>query len=1568
MTAPDHSRDTLVRLTTGLGAASRSPQFDSLRELLSAAAPRAASTESPPNPLEDVAFAATAAGAAIRRVDPADVAVDIGMYSNPLRGMAPTRTIGPFLDRAGGRVRFEVYEPAHAIRIASGGAVLFALSAARFPKHRPTTGAVTLDVQPGSAWIEAALVAPGSPAGFIGARVRDGKLTIPAGSVESANGRIDIGVLPTCSLTLEFEPAVPPALGANACAAATGTTITAPARLRIEIEHGAVHSVAVGSGSATAYGQHYAFHDHRGRGRYVPAIASIVFDARVAPSSFDPSSIASPLIAGSGTAAITEAGWAIPLTQVSADALGVAAGSGGWALALGPGIAARVVANDPDPLALGSAWIVISAGSFTLKAVSAPAGTAVRTLTLWALASAGDRPLPLAIRHPPGTQLVYSCSADGERVLATGMCKLAIDQPVEISGQPIEVADGAVLLAIVAQGGSQHITVYGVPGTGPSSPSSHKPARDALLALRNALLWVSPPALYIIVGELSDGGRIATGAAAVLFRLRRWAPILPDPYVASFALLRDREPGAGGAGTLIAELTWTAGGPAMLEFLGALPAPAVAELPGSPPGTRPHPADPYDVATPTAPRGSLGSSDHPAHGVAVLVESHAETSAAEARAAGAVALPRAGIRLLDVSTRKDLIGIEWSKVDPGTVGVSAGGQAAAGAAMLARMDVHLPLVAQRVFMLPQVQWEPVRTLPEDQDPIVLGSFPTPLASASDGGATRLAAASPTLVPAIPDLVVDGVLDAFADGAQTAFATTLPFGIQTLVRLRPTASGGLLRDTMHRTEPVFAAPAVRGGAQITALAEGGRRKPGDESAGFQGLTVQRRNGVDLATGAPLNISVLGSTLDPAGSVESIFNSEFTTTAPRVPITRFDLSGYGGSNFSDWQNPFGAFAQTTKVQFKVVVGRAFWEMVKVATVLYPWGIHVTRSITIERTAGAGVIRKDSGWVASSDGLFDFRYKPNAATPLQPSPYTVHPGLIRGLFGVTRIRPTNGPEIAFPGSSGTVRMSPYYFDADLALEGGATTRAIGLLGFLQLAPSGRPLDTTELGRLFELQGAIGGPIEHTLDVGGSGLAFRATRVEADRAIEGGDLRLVGVLRGSVGFPAVGSWATVRLPGPANATAPREPVPVDSVRGAPLVRQQRMLDPVSGAMRLAAAAGNYRFADAADLFAAGNPAWDYAFLESNAACSFLFRRPHIAHGVAEIASTTTASFADVISRTTSKAVYPPLENAIDFPSPAHKLRLVPGGFALDPPANFTPSRPDLALAQEGANEIRLTYGSATVRYGLDATGWSLHLTRLRSEADMLGMTAFSATEYDIIGSASDRPVISRAQNFLFPEFEDALDFIPGFTQHPNFGPIDLAPSNLDHEIKVNLRAEYEKEFGIVTIGCHVGSWVGWEIDSTTGITVPATGLELGAELEVKIPLEPPWFMVLGLELAATLKQLATTSALSTEIEVDAFVGFGAEIKIGPFGGEAYLAVGVVVIWDDGIWKVGGLVKLHAELDLGICSVSLDAELKGVVYCETPDRKCDYSGEVEVNVSICWVFHIDATYEASDTAIIGSC
>ena len=151
-----------------------------------------------------------------------------------------------------------------------------------------------------------------------------------------------------------------------------------------------------------------------------------------------------------------------------------------------------------------------------------------------------------------------------------------------------------------------------------------------------------------------------------------------------------------------------------------------------------------------------------------------------------------GLRLLDVSTNKDLLGVELGAA------ASAGLPTADSSFQLFALDVCTPAANLAVFTLPQVQWEPVRTLDRDQDLAHLGSFPTPLASVTDGGATQLAVRSVRLVPAIPDLVVDVLIEEFGAGMPTGMVTTLPFGLRAALALR--SAERRPRRRHHRAQP------------------------------------------------------------------------------------------------------------------------------------------------------------------------------------------------------------------------------------------------------------------------------------------------------------------------------------------------------------------------------------------------------------------------------------------------------------------------------------------------------------------------------------------------------------------------------------------------------------------------------------------------------------------------------------------------------------------------------------------------------------------------------------------------
>jgi hypothetical protein len=356
---------------------------------------------------------------------------------------------------------------------------------------------------------------------------------------------------------------------------------------------------------------------------------------------------------------------------------------------------------------------------------------------------------------------------------------------------------------------------------------------------------------------------------------------------------------------------------------------------------------------------------------------------------------------------------------------------------------------------------------------------------------------------------------------------------------------------------------------------------------------------------------------------------------------------------------------------------------------------------------------------------------------------------------------------------------------------------------------------------------------------------------------------------------------------------------------------------------------------------------------------------GSAEIRTDVAPCFADVFARFTSKGAFPPIPNVIQLPGGPYRL-LVNGsnaGLRLTPAVTAPNPRPELALSAPGANRIRLLYDAATLHLDIQDATWSLDLPGLRIWADLMGIDKFSGTEYHLVGSTTQRPQLRDILTFLDSGFEDALRFIPGFLNRGTFGPIDLKATNVKHELKIATGFEKKIDLGPAELSFSGYTDVGFTEDSATGLTTGFTGVKVGAGLQAKIYVYPPVFVIFGLEFEAGVKSLFT-GATQTEIQVAAFVGVGAGFHVGPFAAEAWLAVGVVVVYEDPTFKVGGLVRVEAEVDLEVVTVTIEGEFKGVFYKDmTGATLCDYGGEMSVNVEIFWFFQIKATYEVSDTA-----
>lgn len=642
--------------------------------------------------------------------------------------------------------------------------------------------------------------------------------------------------------------------------------------------------------------------------------------------------------------------------------------------------------------------------------------------------------------------------------------------------------------------------------------------------------------------------------------------------------------------------------------------------------------------------------------------------------------------LLDVSTNADLCGVSFDWLYGRDQFVTTHVPVTAPGSSFPVQVEGMEVVSQgrnvKVFTVPQISWEPLINL----SPKVVAGDPPPGFNyyPNDGGPTTILNNGDETVALAPLPLTGYLLDRF-ERDEKAFAAyalmTLPFGLKALAVLQDPYT---FTDPNHATHTRRGADlrlnaeqfaAMKGGLQLQLTA--GEAFISGESDMFVGSAVQLNNVLDFA-GTSHGDSTLGRT------VTKIFNNEFLLQPfdlirqRGVPLTRIDLSGYGASSFSNWLNPTAAFAETSQARFDIFVGRCAHEVIQVKSIIYPWAIKVVRTITIFRVGSGYIYRHDSGWRAESNGEFDFRYFVNE-TPTnkveKPSPFEVHPGVIKGLFNVQNIIETD--EIAVvagqmvsakmvdedglyvdnpaPGGALGYELQPVYFDTDVEIENvvsGFVTKTIGgvdrkvvpskkVLGYVHVAPRGIPIANTSLRDLIVLQlGSIGGPIDCEVDLAGAGQKMRLNRFDVSNAVgaNGSDLVFVVSGRGTVLLPKDGAWTMVR-----HERGSGEVSPVPANLSVPVIRQGKLVKDGAG-QKLDIPIGSVllRIANPTEILRA--PAGDtinYGFLQSTDTQKALFLTPSFEIGKKQLFSKTPPLFVDAFRIVNSKAIFPNIGNA---------------------------------------------------------------------------------------------------------------------------------------------------------------------------------------------------------------------------------------------------------------------------------------------------------------------------------------
>ncbi|MEM8595535.1 MAG: hypothetical protein AAGF76_03575 [Pseudomonadota bacterium] len=1419
----------------------------------------------------------------------------------------------------------------------------------------PTAGAQAITINRGSVWIAARLLDPvAAPEGYVGLSVEGGRLELETAISLDGNDAV-LGAAFSGTLSLRLRR-----VSGNAPRFEGGP----PEDLSIRFRGGGAPEQEISDGKARADGVVIGFKAD-GTLRHDPMGDRIVFGCAVDPDTLDTTAFDLEEATFSGSTRLVDGGWSVPITQTSTPrSLPEAMGTSFWTVHFADPVGVRWKGGPAGKAKLEDARLSIGATCFLIETASAKPATVadVHTFALWRLPSLGHR-AKVSIALGSTFPAAFGCTGSGDELVRfAGLFDATLGRPADATGAPIPAAAEPVIVRMTGPSDQRELRIT------PQDPSRGLPFDRRMLVLENAFLSVGTLRLSSIAGSLRDGRDVSKATAALSVPVHGWIPTLPDPYVDNLSVDEDDFLRRSPISTLIATFRWSTGA-AEFSFEGVLPGPTSGKADASQEDPRP------SIKADLAPRyrsqtdqaaqiPSRGRFDFPPVAVPEPQTPPAGRPADPTVEAvrnfegqiGELGLGRGGCMLLDVSTARHQIGVQIAPRQNVTVGA---------ALIVQGMQIGAPLASLRVFALPQIQWEPVRTLPKDQDPVTLGIFPTPLASADDGGPTILASNAAVLAPVLPELTLNSQITELGAGERMNVLSTLPFGMRMLMRLRPP---GFDRDAVDYVRPVFSRERpLEGALQVSLRSEAIiRRAVDDQSAAFEGWTVQVPNGVDLDTGNPLDISVLGATVGSEGSVETLFNQEFGGANPRVPVTRYDISGYGASTFSDWANPKGSFAETTRVNFRVVVGRTLLEIVKVASVLYPWGIRVTRSVTIERRGGGGVVRRDSGWQAQTPGLFDF-----TTDTVTTQPYEIHPGLIRGIYDIDRIRPV-GEELTLPG---TGRVLPMAFDAMVQIEGSPDrTRAEGLVGFLHLAHQtplppgpGQPLSTADLAALVQFQEGIGGPVDAEIEIGQSGFRARATRIEVRLAERAGKPIFVGAVRTMPVFGPSGSWSVVRGPGSPSGSAQDVAAVTD---GAPVVRAGPAL-PATGFAVNATGSGPYLIAEASDLFSGSTPEFEYGLMQADSTHRFLFRRPEITAGQPWITSPVPPAFADFYAAATTKGLFPPIANAIELVDAPYRLGINGDGLLrLDPDVNFQAPRSDLVLSETASDRLRVSYDNAQLMFKLGAEDWELEFPGLEIWSELTDLPNMTGCRAIVRAGSNQRAQLDEVEILLSPVLENILSVMPFHNERGKVGPIDLGVSNLKVTPKLSVGLDYffPQKGADVIAAIRLSALIEIGIENELGVTDEALfiGIRDLFEARVSIPVKPyPVAIMFGFSALYGTKVLLTgpdAGKGKTLVEVRVYIGLAFGEKLGPFQAAFATGFGLLLVWGEKS-GLGGFVFIEIKVNLAeMVKLKIFGEFAALQVEDSSGRKFErYQGFVGVNVSLFMVFSIKFTVEISD-------
>lgn len=1149
----------------------------------------------------------------------------------------------------------------------------------------------------GSVWIRCDMLAQNAPNNrYAGLKVRSGMIQLSQNPVLQ-NGKLVLGAQTGVQVSLALDQTASESYSKKKYGKdAVAVKIKTPENLSFSFTGVSKAQISsLGSGKAELYGQDFSFQQKNAAPTYHSQLSRLLIPMASNQSEIKPISLKSSLIEIHENAPIKSAAWAIPAAELDVNNPLEVGGSGGFLLEGKPGLKFTWQELEAKNIKLQQPLILIDPGRIGLSDLVAEGEGAFQEFEHWK-DEQNEHGTSLSIFLGKKTSLIYNSLAEGvEMIAATVNASHNVDRPVTVNGLPVEVKTKDSLLVLA---GSEHRNLLYLIDDNilwdNKLPFDKVPKFKSLaLALENALFTVTPVNGAMIFGECTeDWKRIVKSHTFLVFGLLGYLPTLPDPYLAKLSYLK-RLTERGGRKGIEGIVSWL-----------------ICQISQSPVSKKPDDVKVrFHFGLESNQQQSAGNSDglvaRSFHAESISsgkvirseIPNVSEKIASKAKVQDP--LPPYEQRLaphiqkyqnelfalLDVSSNANQMGVSLGSPlnRRVTTGIAvARSENTAHIESYANqmfgvegMEVVVQGSAARLFMLPQVAWEPVFNLSPPGNNVKGDPLEGVNYYPNDGGPTRIANYHSGHVPLAPKPLIKYTLERYKNNKDAAVDAlfTLPFGLRALAELSHNEPRESEEPELKLVNPSFPNEMV-GGIQIRAIAKDYGKEAldgaGSDSPMFKGFTVQLANILGM-NGVPNNTSTLGR------SVTKIFNNEFFTEESNpgelkkrgVPLSQIDFSGYGASTFSNWLSPRAAIAETSQARFDVMLGRTGHEVIQVKSILYPWGIRVVRTITLFRTGSGYVYRTDSGWQAESDGLFDFRYKylnKSTSKTVTETPFKLHTGPIRGLYNVTNIQedgniaeynvpaaikiPINQPYVDEFGElvnnttgkeiTKDVILSPVWFDADIKMDNliqghkNGMTPSKKILGYVQLAPQGVTIPEKNFVELLNLQGGlIGGDVDCIMDLNKSGQLMRITRFDISPSVAKNnfDPVFVASARGNVLLPKDGSWSVVQ-----HETGTGEVTPLPTYTPVPVIREGDWK--VGNELESAVLNGKLlRIAHPKEILR--NPVEEtinFGFLQSTSTQKTLFLTPSFRFGTKILLSKTPPAFADAYRLMNSSSIFP--------------------------------------------------------------------------------------------------------------------------------------------------------------------------------------------------------------------------------------------------------------------------------------------------------------------------------------------